>query len=96
MYVFPISSSIAAVIGIIVVFFPLRKIWKQRRDTDDLLEPPPTEDNKNSKIADGSDVQSLSTDQNGINDIHEDDTNENSIEMQDIDKNDTVSNQDDK
>lgn len=96
MYVFPISSSIAAVIGIIVVFFPLRKIWKQRRDTDDLLEPPPTEDNKNSKIADGSDVQSLSNDQNGINDIHEDDTNENSIEMQDIDKNDTVSNQDDK
>lgn len=96
MYVFPISSSIAAVIGIIVVFFPLRKIWKQRRDTDDILEPPPGEEKKGSEISDASDATTLSNNLNGINDAHEDDDDGSSMEMHDIDRHDEISKNEDK
>lgn len=75
MYVFPLSSGIAAVIGIIVIIFPLRKIWKERRDTDDILEPPPDENNALSSSA--SEIQYLSGHLNDIKDT--------SLELQDID-----------
>ena len=33
-----------AVVGIIIVIPPLRKLWKDRRDTDNELEPAPTDE----------------------------------------------------
>lgn len=83
MYVFSISSSIAAVVGIIVVIPPLRKLWKDRRDTDNELEPAPTDE----KIEAPNITEETFKDKhetNEQNDEDEDQASENNAQLQEL------------